>query len=66
MKSWVRSKREVWGRKNVKVKRKKKEKKLMKYESSLEYCGEKKDVTKLFRMKERPNMNIWAYVFCAL
>ena len=25
----------------------------MKYKSSLEYCGKKKDITKLFRMKEK-------------
>ena len=37
----------------------KKKKKRMKYKSSLEYCGKKKDITKLFRMKERPNMNFW-------
>ena len=37
---------------------KKKKKKRMKYELSLEYCGKKKDVAKLFRMKQRLNMNI--------
>ena len=44
----------------------KKKKKRMKYESSLEYCGKKKDDTKLFRMKERPKMNFWPmyYVLC--
>ena len=66
LKSWVRNKREVWGRKNVKVKRKRKRKKRMKYESSFEFMKKEKDVTKLFRMKERPTMNFWPmfYVFC--
>ena len=45
----------------------------MKYESSLEFVEKEKDVTillclkkKLFRMKERPNMNFWPmyYVLC--
>ena len=38
----------------------------MKYESSLECVEKEKDVTKLFRMKERPNMNFWPmyYVLC--
>lgn len=56
----------MWGRKNVKVKRKRKKKKRMKYESSLEFVEKEKDVTKLFRMKERPNMNFWPmyYVLC--
>ena len=43
------------GEENVKVK----EKKRMKYESSLEFVEKEKDVTKLFRMNERPNMNFW-------
>ena len=44
----------------------KKKKKRMKYESSLEFVEKEKDVTKLFRMKERPNMNFWPmyYVLC--
>ena len=49
----------MWGRKKVKVKRKKKgnieEKKI---ESSLELLVKEKDVTKLVRMKQRLNMNI--------
>ena len=42
------------------------EKKKMKYESSLEFVEKEKDVTKLFRMKERPNRNFWPtyYVLC--
>ena len=38
----------------------------MKYESSLEFVEKEKDVTKLFRMNERPNMNFWPmyYVLC--
>ena len=38
----------------------------MKYESSLEFVEKEKDVTKLFRMKKKPNMNFWHmyYVFC--
>ena len=38
----------------------------MKYESSLEFVEKEKDDTKLFRMKERPNMNFWPmyYVLC--
>ena len=38
----------------------------MKYESSLEVMEKEKDVTKLFRMKQRPNMNFWSmyYVIC--
>ena len=38
----------------------------MKYKSSLEYWGKRKRCTKLFRMKERPNMNFWPmyYVLC--
>ena len=36
----------------------KKKKKRMKYESSLEFVEKEKDVTKLFRMKQRLNMNI--------
>ena len=35
----------------------------MKYESSLEFVEKEKDVTKLFRMKERPNMNFWPMYF---
>ena len=44
----------------------KKKKKRMKYKSSLEFVEKEKDVTKLFRMKERPNMNFWPmyYVLC--
>ena len=45
----------MWGRKNIKVKRKKKEKKI---KSSLELLVKEKDVTKLVRMKQRLNMNI--------
>ena len=38
----------------------------MKYESSFEFVGKKRDVTKLFRMKEMSNMNFWPmyYVLC--
>ena len=38
----------------------------MKYESSLEFEEKEKDVIKLFRMKETPNMNFWPmyYVLC--
>ena len=38
----------------------------MKYESSLKLLVKEKDDTKLFKMKERPNMNFWPmyYVFC--
>ena len=55
----------MWGRRKVKSQEKKK-KKRMKYESSLEFVEKEKDVTKLFRMKERPNMNFWSmyYVLC--
>ena len=31
----------------------------MKYESSLEYCEERKRCYKVCRIKERPNMNFW-------
>ena len=38
----------------------------MKYESSLEFVEKEKDVTKLFRVKERSNMNFWLvyYMLC--
>ena len=41
-------------------------KKRMKYESSLEFGEKEKDVTSLFRMNERPNINFWPlyYVLC--
>ena len=59
----------MWGRKNVEVKKKRKRKRKkmneMKYESSLEFMEKEKDVTKLFRMKERPNMNFWP-MYCVL
>ena len=38
----------------------------MKYESFLEFVEKEKEVTKLFRMKEMPNINFWPmyYVLC--
>ena len=45
---------------------KEKEKKKKKIKSSLELLVKEKDVTKLFRMKERPNMNFWPILLCEL
>ena len=56
----------MWGRKNVKVKRKRKRKEKKYINHLLNIVEKEKDVTKLFSMKERPNINFWPmyYVFC--
>ena len=71
LKSWVRN--EISIRDEKCKSQEKKKKKRMKYESSLEFVEKEKDVTillclkkKLFRMKERPNMNFWPMLLCAL
>ena len=56
----------MWGRKNVKVNRKRKRKKKGNINHLLNIVEKEKDDTKFFRMKERPNMNFWPmyYMLC--
>ena len=61
-----KKKNQVWGMKNVKVKRKRKKKREWNMNHLLNIVEKEKDDTKLYRMKERPNMNFWPmyYVLC--